>query len=105
MRLRISQFAAAIPIIGYLLIWSAPLQHFLASHPTLKAVEFLSVLERLKFIYAGSIFLAAAWCVYLIRCPKVIQRHPSEEDFLIETSTISDFFSHPRFRPSAEQEC
>jgi hypothetical protein len=98
MGLRISQFATAIPVIGYLPMWSGSLQHFLEAHPALQKVQLFSVLGRLKLIYLGSIFLAVSWGLYLYYCPKVIKRHQAEEDYLAEQAAIHDFLHVNRVR-------
>jgi hypothetical protein len=86
MRTRVSQVAASIPIIGYLLLWSERANEFLAPHIGLKPL--LTVQGRMLLIYIGAVFLTAAWLLFLARCPKEIRRHPTVEDYVAELKDI-----------------
>jgi len=83
MRTRISQAAAAIPLIGYALLWSQKLSEYLALQVSLGGGYF-TITTRLLCLYFGAHFLAAAWVVYLWWCPRVIKRTPALEDYLFQ---------------------
>jgi hypothetical protein len=58
MRLRISQFASAIPLIGYLLLWSDKFKEVFILQKALGTGLWLDTTTRLQFIYYGAISLA-----------------------------------------------
>jgi hypothetical protein len=90
MRLRISQLAASIPLIGYLLIWSEKLEQFFILQKALVPGSWFSTTTRLQLIYYGAICLAVAWALFRLFCPAVINRHPSVKDYLFEEASIND---------------
>jgi len=90
MKLRIAQVWAAIPVIGYLLLWSDRIQAYLALHPQLAGIQFLTTVTRLTLVYIGSLMILSAWLLYQLGCPKIVKRHPDAEDYVKESLSIQD---------------
>lgn len=92
MRLRISQAAAAIPFLGYALLWSEKLKESLALQAALGPGDGLwtDTSGRLWLLYLGSILLTLAWAIYLFRCPRVIKEYDFVDDYLSRQMQMND---------------
>lgn len=92
MRLRISQIAATIPILGYALLWSEKAKEYLALQTSLGG--WFSINSRLTLLYVGSILLTVALLLFWARCPRGIQRNPAIEDYVLELVQTADGSTH-----------
>jgi hypothetical protein len=89
MRLRISQAAAAIPLIGYALLWSEKLKEYFGLQEQL-GDGWLTTTDRLLAIYYGALILTAAWIIFVWRCPPFIRKHASAEDYIAQQMQIQN---------------
>ena len=100
MRLRISQAAAAIPILGYALLWSQKLSEWLVLQEALGSNGgiWFNVVDRLMLLYVGSVLLTLSWLIYLFRCPSPIKESTSLDDFVIRNMQMHDDITLGRIR-------
>jgi hypothetical protein len=84
MKTRISQAAAAIPLIGYALLWSQEFSDYFVLRSVLGDGIWFDTTDRLLLIYFGSLLLAAAWAVYLFFCPALLKSTPDVNEYLVQ---------------------
>ncbi len=83
MRSRFAQIASLLPIVGYLVLFSRGAHEYLDG-----SVFFgdfmITGIQKVLFIYFGSLFLFLSFIIYSVFCPKVIKKHHDYEDYVIE---------------------
>ena len=99
------RFAATIPILGYLILFNDDIASYLRFDEltSSKDTEFwLTGSQRLRFLYFGMLFLAAANLLYRIRRPYAVKKAQSMEAYLEwadQVLTFSDYLDmHDQIR-------
>lgn len=91
-----------MPIIGYLIIWSESLSEFLKTSSAINDYLYLqkmaqSILDlqsgyewKLYCLYYGAMFVAFAYGIFRIYCPKCIQMNISAPDYALKVRSTND---------------
>jgi hypothetical protein len=82
-----------VPVIGYFIIFNDYIIRYLPLNASFCGGDGCSVTWRIYFLYFGMTFFAIGTAIYAWRCPKLVKRFGTAQEFF-EVSKA--FYSHPQ---------
>lgn len=79
-----------IPLLGYFVLWSDISQELFSYSKHFEMGTWLSLQQRLYFLYIGSIIVLFSRILWWWKCPHIIKRHPECEAFVSKCMSSSD---------------
>jgi hypothetical protein len=100
---RIAKSSAAIPIVGYMLIFNDEVVRYLRIHTDFCQGTACGATWRLSYFYFGCCFIALGSALYAIFCPSLIKKYKNaltffeaEKEYLSHSTNLIHLFSRIR---------
>lgn len=89
----LARSAAAIPLLGYLLLYSTEIRNYIDIVDVLPTPNIINPEMRINLIYWGSVFVAISVAIFYIFCPREVIRFRHPEEFAFERAHVQSYLA------------